>query len=157
MRPLTRELHTHILVNRELYGLPRKFNIAFDGGGAISALEDTNDIGFTAVRVASGKSLEPGVYFRLTLGGITGHKDFARDTGVLLTADECIPVATAIVRAYIEHGDRTDRNKARLKYVLDRMGFDGFLKEVEKHLPKGLVLRRFPLDQCEQRPAVNKR
>jgi ferredoxin-nitrite reductase len=39
-------MHHRILHNREMYGLPRKFNIAFDGGASISALEDTNDIGF---------------------------------------------------------------------------------------------------------------
>ena len=32
------------------------------------------------------------------------------------------PVAAAIVRVFIDHGDRTDRKKARLKYVLDRLG-----------------------------------
>ena len=67
---------------------------------------------------------DAGVYFRMALGGITGHKDFARDTGILLKPDECVPVAAAIVRVFIEHGDRTDRKKARLKYVLDRWGFD---------------------------------
>ena len=53
-RPLTSQLHHYILNHREMYGLPRKFNIAFDGGGQISALEDTNDIGFAAVRVPEG-------------------------------------------------------------------------------------------------------
>ena len=154
--PLARRMHHYILNHREMYGLPRKFNIAFDGGGRIHTLEETNDIGFTAVRVSEGKSAEPGVYFRLTLGGITGHQDFARDTGVMCAQGECVVVAAAIVRAFAEHGDRTDRKKARLKYVLDRLGFDGFLAEVEKHLPKGVALRRFPLDQCDPRPTVNK-
>src|ERR1700722_12635258 len=54
-RPLSREMHHYILNHREMYGLPRKFNIAFDGGGKISSVEDTNDIGFTAGRVAAGK------------------------------------------------------------------------------------------------------
>lgn len=153
-RPLTRELHHYILNHREMYGLPRKFNIAYDGGGAIAALEDTNDIGFTAVGVAEGKSVPAGVYFRLTLGGITGHKDFARDTGVMLTPAECLPVAAAIVRVFIDHGDRTDRKKARLKYLLDKWGFEKFLAEVDKLLPA--PMRRFPLDDCEPRPAVDK-
>ena len=153
-RALCKQMHHFILNHRELYGLPRKFNIAFDGAGTISALEDTNDIGFTAVQVGQGKGIAEGVYFRLTLGGITGHKDFARDTGVLLKPDECIPVSNAILRAFIEHGDRTDRRKARLKYVLDRMGFDGFITEIEKHLKTKLL--RFPLDQCEPRPAIEK-
>ena len=83
-RPHARAWHHYILNHREMYGLPRKFNIAFDGGGAVATLEDTNDIGFQAVEVAEGAPVEPGVYFRLALGGITGHKDFARDTGVIL-------------------------------------------------------------------------
>ena len=155
--PLAKRMHHYILNHREMYGLPRKFNIAFDGGGRIHTLEETNDIGFAAVRVSDGRGVvEPGIYFRLALGGITGHKDFARDTGVMCTEAECVPVAAAIVRAFVEHGDRTDRRKARLKYVLDRLGFDGFLAEVEKHLPKEVKLRRFPLDHCDPRPAVNK-
>jgi ferredoxin-nitrite reductase len=153
-RPFTREMHYHILNHREMYGLPRKFNIAFDGGGAVSALEDTNDIGFSAVRVGQGKNVPAGVYFRLQLGGISGHKDFAKDEGVLLTPKQCIPVATAIVRVFNENGDRTDRKKARLKYVLDRWGHEKFVAETEKYLPGKLI--RLPLAECEPRPAVQK-
>jgi ferredoxin-nitrite reductase len=151
-RPLARAMHYHILNHREMYGLPRKFNIAFDGGGCISALEDTNDIGFTAIAIGSGKAVAPGVYFRLTLGGITGHKDFARDTGIIVKSDECIAVAAAIVRVFIDNGDRTDRKKARLKYVLDQHGFEWFIEQTEKHL--GYKLTRFPLADCEPRPSV---
>lgn len=38
------------------------------------------------------------------------------------------------MRVFIDHGDRTNRNKARLKYVLDAMGHDGFLGLVEARL-----------------------
>ena len=41
-RPLGVALHHAILNHRELYGLPRKFNVAFDGGGLIGTAEDTN-------------------------------------------------------------------------------------------------------------------
>ena len=121
-RPLARELHHYILNHREMYGLPRKFNIGFDGGGRVAVLEETNDIGFAAVRVGEGKPVPAGVYFRMALGGITGHQDFARDAGVLLKPEECVPAAAAVVRVFIANGDRTDRRKARLKYVLDRWG-----------------------------------
>ena len=53
-RPYAREWHFHILNDRSLYGLPRKFNVAFDGGGEIATLEETNDIGFHAVEVMGG-------------------------------------------------------------------------------------------------------
>ncbi|MBV9124024.1 MAG: NirA family protein, partial [Planctomycetes bacterium] len=153
-RPLARAMHHYILNHREMYGLPRKFNIAFDGGGTIGALEDTNDIGFSAVRVGEGKAVPPGIYFRMQLGGITGHKDFARDPGVLLRPDQCVTVAAAVVRVFIENGDRTDRAKARLKYVLDRWGLSRYVEETEKHLP--FKLTRFPLEECEARPPVVK-
>jgi ferredoxin-nitrite reductase len=149
-RPYAREWHFHILNNRVLIGLPRKFNVAFDGGGGVPTLEDTNDIGFQAVEVLPGASLEPGVYFRVMLGGITGHKDLARDTGVIIEPKDASKVADAIVKVYIDHGDRTNRAKARLKYVLDKMGFDPFLKLVEEKL--GRPLARIDAQYVAPRP-----
>jgi ferredoxin-nitrite reductase len=133
-RPFAREWHFHILNDRSLYGLPRKFNVAFDGAGTIPVLEDTNDIGFQAVTVNEGFGLSPGVWFKLCLGGITGHHDFARDTGVLVQPKDACLVADAVVRLFIEHGDRTDRNKARLKYVLDAVGIEKFVTLLEEKL-----------------------
>ena len=144
-RPYASAWHHHILNDRSLYGLPRKFNVAFDGGGIIPVLEDTNDIAFTAVKVQdSDAGIESGVWFRLGLGGITGHEDFARYGDVHVRPDEAVAVADAIVRVFIDHGDRTDRKKARLKYVLDAWGHDKFLADVEKKL--GRPLTRFPAD-----------
>lgn len=147
-RPYANQWHHHILNCRTLYGLPRKFNVAFDGGGAIPTLEDTNDISFTAVRVQTDNG-EPEVWFRLGLGGITGHKDFARPSGVYVKPNDATRVADAIVRVYIDHGDRTDRKKARLKYVLDAWGFEKFLAEVEARI--GHPLARYP-DEIVSRP-----
>jgi ferredoxin-nitrite reductase len=149
-RPFARALHFHILNDRSLYGLPRKFNIAFDGAGLIGALEDTNDVGFQAVEIRDGHGLAPGVWFRLTLGGITGHRDFARDTGVVVAPHEAVEVADKILRVFIEHGDRTNRAKARLKYLLDSWGFDKFLEAVEAKL--GRKLMRAPQDAIAERP-----
>ena len=154
-RPLTRELHHYILHHRELYGLPRKFNIAFDGGGAVSVLEDTNDIGFAAVKVPAGaptstNSGPEGVYFRMALGGITGHDDFARDTGILLKPEECLAAAVAVVRVFIAEGDRTDRKRARMKYLLDAWGVEKFIEAVEKE-HGGKPFTRLPLTACAPR------
>ncbi len=71
-----------------------------------------------------------GIYFRLLLGGITGHGDFASDAGVLVRPEQCLSVAVAVLRVFIAEGDRTDRQRARLKYVLDRLGLERFLAEV---------------------------
>jgi ferredoxin-nitrite reductase len=153
-RPLTRELHHYILNHRELYGLPRKFNIAFDGGGRLGVLEDTNDIGFAAVAVGPDKPVPAGVYFRMLLGGITGHGVFARDSGVLLLPQEVIPAAIAIVRLFIDHGDRTDRKRARLHYLIERWGVEKCLAEAAAHLP--FPWRFAPLAVCEPRGPIDK-
>lgn len=153
-RRYAREWHFHILNDRSLYGLPRKFNVAFDGAGRIATLEETNDIAFQAVQVLDGHGVEPGIYFRLALGGITGHKDFARDTGVILKPQEATEVADRIIRVFIENGDRTNRNKARLKYVLDAWGFDKFLAAVEEKL--GRKLARVPAEAIAPRPAYDR-
>jgi ferredoxin-nitrite reductase len=153
-RPYAREWHHHILNDRSLYGLPRKFNVAFDGAGMIAALEDTNDIAFSAVEVKDGFGLEPGIWFRLGIGGITGHKDFARSTGIIVRPEDATRVADAIVRVFIETGDRTNRLKARLKYVLDGMGVDSFMAAVEEKL--GRKLQRVPNDALLPRPEADR-
>ena len=154
VRPFADAMQNYITNSRNMFGLPRKFNIAFDGGGRISSLADTNDIGFVAVRVAEGRSVPPGVYFRVLLCGITGHKQFASDCGLLLRPDQLIAVAAAMVRVFAENGDRTDRKKARLKYLVDRWGVDRFLGETERKL--AFPVLRVRADECEPRSGVDR-
>jgi len=153
-RQYAREWHFHILNDRSLYGLPRKFNVAFDGAGKIAVLEDTNDIAFAAVEVKDGFGVEPGVWFRLGIGGITGHRDFARQTGIIVKPADATKVADAIVRAFIDTGDRTNRLKARMKYVIDGIGLDKFLALVEQKL--GTAFTRVPPEALAPRPAFDR-
>jgi ferredoxin-nitrite reductase len=136
--PYVRELADFILSHREFYNLPRKFNIAFDGGGLIGSVEDTNDIGVKAVTVGDD------VLFRIALGGATGHKSFARDLGVIVPPQDIVKVVIAIVRVYIQNGNRGDRKKARLKHLLDRWTMEEYLAETEKVF--GASLTRMLLD-----------
>jgi len=143
LRPQALELHHHILNTRDLHGIPRKFNISFDGGGSLSCVCDTNDIAFLATRLRDDvepdiarqlPELPGGVYCRVMLGGITGHGDFARDTGYVLRPQDTPDAAVAMLRVFIAHGDRTNRNKARLKYLLDDKGFDWYIQQAQAHL-----------------------
>src|SRR5579864_3395488 len=154
-RKLTRALYHHILNHRELYGLPRKLNISFDGGGRIAMLEDTADIGFAAVRVGPGKPVAAGVYFRMLLGGLTGHGSVGGDAGVLLLPDEVVAAAAAILRVFIDHGDRTDRKRARLKYLIERWGIEKLVSKAAQHLP--FPWRFAAADLCEKRGPVDRR
>lgn len=155
--PLAEELHWYLINHRVMYGLPRKFNISFDGGSTISPLSDTNDVGFFAVEITEDiatPEITPGIWMQLRLGGITGHHDFARPTSVLVRPDQCSEVSGAILRVFAANGDRTDRKKARLKYLLDDWGFDRFLKEVETDL--GTPFLRMEDDKLSFRDAENR-
>ncbi len=146
VRPFTHELAQRIINDRAFYDLPRKFNIALDGGGLIGSVEDTNDIGVKAVRVEPGSGLfeETPVAFRVALGGATGHKAFARDAGVLVPPDQVVKVVLALVRVFIAKGNRGDRKKARLKHLLEKMSLADYLAETEKLL--GFTLNRSPYE-----------
>jgi ferredoxin-nitrite reductase len=135
--PYCQDLAQIIINDRSFYDLPRKFNIAFDGGGLIGTVEDTNDIGLKAV-LSDGQ-----IYFRVALGGATGHKSFARDLGVLVKPTELNKVIVAIIRVYISNGNRTDRKKARLKHLLETWSLERYLAETEKLL--GYELQRAPV------------
>lgn len=138
--PLCQELAQIILNDRSFYDLPRKFNIAYDGGGLIGTVEDTNDIGARAVKVGDE------VFFRIALGGATGHKAFARDLGVLVAPAELNKVVCAMVRVFIANGNRTDRKRARLKHLLDGWTLDRYLAETEALL--GYELKKATLEEA---------
>lgn len=135
--PFVKELGQFILSHREFYNLPRKFNVAFDGGGLIGSVEDTNDIGVKAVKHGDQ------VAFRISLGGATGHKAFAKDCGVLVAPEEIVKVVIALIRVFIANGNRGDRKRARLKHLLEKWSFDQYLAETEKLLGKPIA--RVPL------------
>ncbi len=160
-RPFAHALHHYILNHRDLYGLPRKFNVAFEGGGSVDTVADSNDIGFMAVSVRPGSAgvsvkdeatvaIEPGVYFRVELAGISGHKQLTTDSGILVKPSEAVAVAAAMLRVFVENGDRTNRKKARLKYLIDNWGVPKFLAETQKKLAFPLI--HFPLANCTRRP-----
>ena len=153
-------LSHRILNTRDLHGLPRKFNIAFDNAGSISCVSDTNDLGFVAVRVLENEhNVAPGVYCRLALGGITGHKDFARDSGYVCRPEDTPEVAEAVLRVFIEHGDRTNRKKARFKYVLERHGLAWTIDKIQAKLAdfgNGVLLMPLPSASDAPRAPINR-
>ena len=123
-----------------LYGktyLPRKFKIAF----AIPPLNDTdvftNCLGFVALPdpAETGRVLG----YNLLVGGGLGMshgnpETFPRTADVLgfIAPEEIVAVTKAVLTAYRDSGDRTNRKHARLKYVIEELGVDWFRGEVEQ-------------------------
>ena len=148
LSPYAVRLHHHILNTPSLHGIPRKFNIAFDGGGTISAVADTNDIGFVAYRLTDeyltahpdvAERVDEGIVCRILLGGITGHGDFAISSGFACLPEQMPDIADAMLRVFIEHGDRTNRKRARLKYLLDDWGHERFTLTAAERLDFNLL------------------
>lgn len=134
LAPHTRRLSNLILNKRDLRALPRKFNISFDNGGSISALSDSNDIAFQAVKVGNDAPVDPGIYCRIGLGGISGHRDLTRETGMVCTPDQTVMAGFAMLMVFVEHADRTNRKRARLKYLLDAKGLEWFIEATQAKL-----------------------
>lgn len=134
LAPYARRLSDLILHTRELRALPRKFNISFDNAGTISAVSDSNDVCFQAVQPTDDAPIAPGIYCRIGLGGISGHRDLTRDTGFVCTPEQTVLVGMAILTVFVKHADRTNRKRARLKYLLDKQGLEWFVAQVQSEL-----------------------
>jgi sulfite reductase (NADPH) hemoprotein beta-component len=118
---LTRFLLRHPLSST----LPRKFKIAFSGGGADHAFASINDIGWHA-------RMKDGVRgFRVTVAGGTAiWCQTGRELFSFVAAGEILAVAEAVLRVFHARGDRVHRHKNRLKFLVKQMGWDAFAAEV---------------------------
>src|SRR5206468_165205 len=112
--------------------------------------QDEDDLQATSLKDGSQIPLAPGTYFRVELAGITGHKQLAKDAGIIIKPNEAVAVAAAMIHVFAANGDRTDRKKARLKYLIDKWGIEKFLAETQKKLAFSLV--KLPIEQCTKRP-----
>jgi len=101
--------------------LPRKFKIGFSGCRKDCAQTATHDVGVLASAAGSRHG------FRISAGGGLGRLP---SEGQLLepftSIDQLLPTLDAIVRIFDRLGDRTSRAKARLKYLIQRIGFEAF-------------------------------
>jgi sulfite reductase beta subunit-like hemoprotein len=131
VRPYAR-LAAFAFLHKELTdSLPRKFKISFSGydnDPMIGAIHDAGLIG--KVRVEDGVEKRG---FRVLVGG--GLGPMPREAQVLdefLPEDKLIPRLEAIIRLFNKHGNRNNRNKARLKFVIQERGWDWVKQTIEE-------------------------
>jgi sulfite reductase (NADPH) hemoprotein beta-component len=112
--------------------LPRKFKIAFGGCCETDCIGAAfHDIGFFP-RIRDGQR-----GFRVVIGGgLSTLRRNAFEAYAFLPAEQINEVSEAVVRVFHRTGDRKHRHKARLKFVIDKLGKDGFLKELNEELDK---------------------
>ncbi len=128
--PYADALFRHFLRNPIQQDLGRKIKISFSSSEDDTALSFIHDLGFIPkVEIAGGKITRG---FKVLLGGGLGAQPIpAKVAFEFLPADELISFSEAVIRVFDRHGERNNRQKARLKYLLAKIGLEEFLKLVE--------------------------
>lgn len=113
------------------YKLPRKLKVSVSSGKEDAAHCTVQDLGFVAVN-KDGKE-----YFEVYLGGGLGQNPkMAAKYQDLIEPKDVLYYVEAMVRMFMAEGDYENRNRARVRYILDRMGEKDFLDCYRKHVEK---------------------
>ncbi len=130
--PYGEALTRFFLRNPICQSLPRKFKIALSGCADDCAMGAMHDIGIVArTRPKEGGGREIG--FKVVIGG--GLSVSPQNAWILhefIPPDRLIPVCEAVVRVFDRVGNRKNRNQARMKYAIRKMGWEPFRAEIEK-------------------------
>lgn len=120
--PYAKTVALHLLRNPLNQSLPRKFKIAFSGCKHDCALTPIHDIGLLALRGEDGT-----IGFRMAVGGGLGAAPrIAQVLREFTPIDELIPSIEAVIKVFDTLGNRKNRNKARMKFVIEKLGFEEF-------------------------------
>src|SRR5262249_2434547 len=124
--PYCLAIHEYFLFNPLNLTLPRKFKIAVEGCVHDCAQGPVNDIGLYA-KVRDGMR-----GFSVFAGGGLGAQPFlAKPIRDFVPADDVLVWCEAIVRIQHRFGERKNRNKARMKYLVQKMGLERFRTTIE--------------------------
>lgn len=127
--PYARAVVRHFLRNAVSQSLPRKFKISFSGCAIDCAMSAIHDIGAVAARREGAQGMAYG--FTLYVGGGLGANPRSGDRLEPFTpVGQLLPTCEAIVRVFDRHGDRANRSRARMKFLLERIGADAFRRLV---------------------------
>jgi len=124
--PVARQLSAFFTGNREYANLPRKFKIAVTGCLEDCARVEIDDIGLWPARDAAGT-----VGFNVLVGGgLSDGERLASDIDVFVEPAEALGICQAIARLYAELGNRENRGLARMRYLVQELGPEGFRDEL---------------------------
>ena len=133
--PLIQQVNDFFINNRDFSNLPRKFKIAITGCAVRCVYPEINDIGLFAVREAGR------VAFRVRIGGgLSTTPRFSKDLGVLIEPEEVVELCAAIAGVFRDEGNRKNRKRARLKFLVEQWEIPRFREAIEARL--GYALRR---------------
>jgi sulfite reductase beta subunit-like hemoprotein len=130
--PILKKVEARLLGNRAYSNLPRKFKISISGCHLGCPQPQINDIGLTAVRHRDDPTR---IRYDLRVGGgLSTTPRFARGLGVLLEEGEIPEICELIVGIFRDYGNRENRKRARMKFLVDEWGIERFRNELEDRL-----------------------
>ncbi len=137
--PYAKALSAFLLGHPDAQDFGRKFKISFSGcAERPCALAHIHDLGLIAAQRSMDGIEERG--FAVWVGGGLGAVPHsAKLLTEFLPESELLPVAQAICRVFARHGEKRNRARARLKFLVAKMGIDDFRQAVEEerqHLPE---------------------
>ncbi|NGM61882.1 nitrite reductase [Sphingobacterium sp. SGG-5] len=125
--PYAHGFFKYFLGNPVSMELGRKFKFGFSSSEKDTALSFIHDIGFIPkVKYENGEEVRG---FKVVLGGSLGAQPYiGQSVSEFMHEDLIIPFSESVVRVFGIYGERANRNKARLKFLLNKVGFDEFVK-----------------------------
>jgi sulfite reductase (ferredoxin) len=111
--------------------LGRKFKIAFSSNDDDSAYTFMHDLGFIPkTKTVDGKEVRG---FKVMIaGGLGAQPILAKTAYEFLEEDQIIPFTEAVIRVFDRHGERTSRHKARIKYLVAKIGLEQLMQYVKE-------------------------
>ncbi|WP_162340889.1 HEPN domain-containing protein [Cyclobacterium salsum] len=126
----------------------RKFKISFSSSEEDTALSYLHDLGFIA-KVRKGENGVEERGFKVLLGGGLGSQPRHGDAvHAFLPTDQLIPFIEGVVRVFDRHGERAKRMKARMKFLINKLGVEEFLALVAEE-QTALQHQSYPIDVSE--------
>ncbi|MCG8700786.1 MAG: nitrite/sulfite reductase, partial [Bacteroidales bacterium] len=123
VRPISIETSDYLGACKDLDNLPRKFKITYSGCSAGCAQPYINCLGAVATIINYNGKERKG--FKVIIGGGMGWKAFVgQELFSFVPRENMVKVSRAIAILFREHGDRFDRTKSRLKFVVYRYGIE---------------------------------
>ena len=131
-------------VNQEM---GRKFKIAFSSSEKDTALVFMHDLGaIPRIKIIDGKEVRG---FKVVVGGGLGAQPFlAITTHEFLEEDLLIPYLESVLRVFDRYGERNSRHKARIKFLIAKIGIDAF-NELVAQEQLALTHQRYRVDDSE--------
>jgi ferredoxin-nitrite reductase len=125
--PIAIAVSDYFTGNREYANLPRKFKLSITGCVEDCAQAEINDIGMRPAR--RGRELG----FNLVVGGgLSDGPRMASDLDVFVRQDDAIEICRAIAQVFGELGNRENRGVARMRYLVQELGTEGFRAELAR-------------------------